>query len=430
MMMTHLLRLWLLLNLLGLIACLPDANDNAPGALFITSEPPDAEVVINGKMRGRTPLTVRDLEPRDHDVIIRKDTYQPIGVVVTIRPRQTINVAQILQPDRRPTDHRLAFISNRDGAYEIWLKDQRSAQGVRWTNERWPRSPIAMDISPDGAYFAVSAQQANDSLTTWLVRAPQVNVVVKPEAAAIRGDLLRYIEWAPDARAVLLKSLVSQTIWQASLNGVVNQIAIPDAPRGVTSAAYTPDGNAIVYSAHDKTWQINLDGTRRKELAFNGAVGNAFLRYSPDGQKIVHVRAQRPNIYSAGELWLMNADGSLPDRLSLIGTHDFDPIWTKDGKRIVFVHRENVEDLQADEDLRRLISNLWVIDLTTRSVRTLTAFQGKRVWEPSLSPDNELVTFISNATGFDEVWSVDFRGGDPQRITNDKATASFPLWLW
>src|SRR5262249_22208793 len=128
--------------------------------------------------------------------------------------------------------------------------------------------------------------------------------------------------------------------------------------------------------------------------------------------------------------WVMNANGSVPRRLSLVGSHDFEPVWTRDGQKIIFVHRENVQDELADQDPSRLVSNLWIIDLATQSLRSLTAFQGKRVRQPSIALDDYTVTFVSNQTGADEIWSVDARGGDPYPLTQDKQTASFPMWLW
>lgn len=420
----------LLLMLLAVLAACGGEGTSANGALFITSMPAGADVFLNGEPRGRTPLTVRDLEPGEYEIVLRQDGYEDAQIISTVKSRQISNVSYTLRSERAPVTHRLAFISNRDGAFDLWTSDEHGGDATRWSAVRWTRAPLQVVLSPDGNNFALSVESAA-GVATWLVSAPRPQAEsLKADARTLGSDVFRVLQWGPDSRSILLKNLVSQTIWIGNLNGNITQVPIPDVPRGVLTAAFAPDGAAIAYVDSDKTWQVALDGTRRQELALNGQAGNTYLRYTRDGRRMAHVRMQRANIYNAGELWIMNANGSVPRRVSLVGSQDFDPVWSRDGQRIVFVHRENVQDELADQDASRLVSNLWLIDLQAQVLRSLTAFQGKRVRQPSLAPDDLTVTFISNQTGSDEIWAVDLRGGDPYPLRQDRASASFPIWLW
>ncbi len=422
-------KYFLLLLMIFVSACAAEGT-STNGALFISSTPSGAEVLLNGKLQGRTPLTVRELEPGDYEVVLRKDGYQDVSIAVSVKPRLTSAIAGTLRADPAPLRHRLAYISNREGAYDVWFKDEGSDNATRWTSLALPRPPLAAALAPDGNFMALSVESPG-GVATWIVTAPQPHSDEgSTEARTVRGDIFRLLQWSPDSRSLLLKNLVSQTIWLGTLSGNVNQILIPDVPRGVLTAAFVPEGGSIAYVDHDKTWLIGLDGTRRQELALNGAAGNTYLRYSRDGRRLAHVRMQRSNIFGAGELWLMNANGSLPRRLSLLGSQDFEPVWSRDGQKIVFVHRENVQETWADEDVVRLVSNLWVIDLASQTLQPLTAFRGKHVRQPSIAPDDQTATFVANQTGYDEIWSVDLNGGEPHPLTHDKASAGFPLWLW
>ncbi len=225
-------------------------------------------------------------------------------------------------------------------------------------------------------------------------------------------------------------AVTAQAIWIAGATGNVTQVRIPEAPRGVLTAGFVPDSGSIAYADFDNTYLLTIDGQRRQEIAPNGREGNTFIRFSRDGRRLVYASMQKQNAYNAGELWLATTDGSDPQKLTLSGAQDFDPIWTGDSRRIVYVHRENTEQPAADIEPALLVSNLWVIDLQTRTQRPLTTFKGKRVRQPSISTDDQRITFICNCNGSDDVWVTDFFGGDPYSLTNDKASASFPMWLW
>lgn len=426
--MTFLLKFFAALFVV--VACEPAAVPIG-GALFVTSAPSGANVVVDDRPRGQTPLTVRDLEAGDHEIVLQLDGYEDTQVIATVKPRQIVNVGGTLRPARRIVGHRLAFVSNRDGAYDIWTANEFGGDMARWTSGRWERSPLLALASVAGTHFAINMEDSR-GLRTWLISAPRPEHLAngEPEMRLLSGDVFRILQWSPDSRSLLLKNLVSQTIWLAGTNGTIAQVRIPDAPRGVLSAGFAPDNTGIVYADTDRTYLIGLDGLRRQELTENGREGNTYLRYSRDGRRMVYVRLQKPNVYNAGELWLLSDFGRDARRLTLGGSQDFDPVWTRDGRHIVYVRRENTDNPRADTDPAALVSNLWVIDLQNQMQRPLTAFKGKRVRHPSISFEDQRITFICSETGADEVWMTDFVGGDPYLLTQDRATASFPMWLW
>ncbi|WP_438951504.1 PEGA domain-containing protein [Porticoccus sp.] len=55
-----------------------------PGHLELTSTPTGAAVLVNGESVGKTPLTVRDLPPGDHQLVVQALRYSPVEETVTI----------------------------------------------------------------------------------------------------------------------------------------------------------------------------------------------------------------------------------------------------------------------------------------------------------------------------------------------------------
>lgn len=424
-------RAWCAVAALVLLAGCADGGVANSGGLYITSSPDGSEVLLNGGTRGRTPLTVRELDPGEYEVVLRKDGFQDTQIVATVRARQISSVSGVLGVARPPVTHRLAFFSNRDGAFDIWTSDEFGADAERWTSVRWPHGPLYSVVSPDRRTFAFNVEAGFGAAATMLMSAPRSRTD-NPEGGirTIGSDIFRILQWSSDSSSLLLKNLVSQTIWVAAQNGNINQVLIPDVPRGVLTAAFSPKSGFLTYVDYERTYSIALDGSRRQDLAVNGSEGNTFLRYSPDGQKLAFMRVQRPNTYNAGELWVTNSDGSGAQRLSVGGSQDFDPIWSHDARLIVFIHRENLESVLADQDPSLLVSNIWMIDQATRTLRPLSKFHGKRARQPSISVDDQRITFVSNESGFDEIWMADLHGTDPYPITHDKRSNLYPMWLW
>src|SRR4029453_1813671 len=142
--------------------------------------------------------------------------------------------------------------------------------------------------------------------------------------------------------------------------------------------AWSPDGSVITFqSSPDRTseqtaiFTIRPDGTGERQLT-SGTTSEGFPSWSPDGTRIAYSAADR--------LWIMDADGSHErprgEECHLPCVADFSPTWSSDGQRIVLVRQEDdgasrhlyVVDPSSGEIDPLTPSEDWVGNPTSRSV--------------------------------------------------------------
>ncbi len=73
------------------------------GQITVRSTPPGAQVTVNGRYSGNTPLDLPDLAPGIYMIHIESDGYLPAGKTVEIAAGDAVNVDMVLQPVEAPT---------------------------------------------------------------------------------------------------------------------------------------------------------------------------------------------------------------------------------------------------------------------------------------------------------------------------------------
>src|SRR5207302_10383 len=119
--------------------------------------------------------------------------------------------------------------------------------------------------------------------------------------------------------------------------------------------------------------------------------------YSPDGSRLAFVstRDGQPEIY------VMDADGTSPSRLTNAPGADGAPSFTADGRAVVF-HSPRAGHRQ-----------IFVQPITSSDAIQLTQEPSDNS-QPSASPDGETIAFVSSRDGSDDIWLMS-RDGSNQR---------------
>jgi TolB protein len=158
--------------------------------------------------------------------------------------------------------------------------------------------------------------------------------------------------------------------------------------------SFSRDGSRILYSHCSDPFNIdffadcdidaiNSDGTGRETILDAGAWLDIRAVYSPDSKRIAF-SSDRGGLQSA--IWMMNADGSKPRRLTKPRLRAFFPDWRPDGRRIIFtdnccVRGSNVWTMRPD--------GKGLMQVTQKHVPSDAAFA-------SYSPDARQIVFLFN----------------------------------
>ena len=192
---------------------------------------------------------------------------------------------------------------------------------------------------------------------------------------------------------------------QMSLSTTTSGSVAPSPPIAFVSDR---DGNREIYV-------MNADGTGPTRLTVDPA-GDVDPDWSPDGSKIAFVSG-RDDTY--GEIYVMNADGSGLNRLTNNAVLDFSPAWSPDGSKIAFVH----DDGCCNAEIYVMNANgTGPVNLTNNP-----AFDAN----PSWSPDGSKIAFRSTRDRNDDLYIMNADGTGLVRVTNDLPDGPFdaqPSW--
>jgi Tol biopolymer transport system component len=106
------------------------------------------------------------------------------------------------------------------------------------------------------------------------------------------------------------------------------------------------------------------------------------------------------------DVYMMQADGSGPTRLTTDPSFDADPAWSPDGTRIAF---------RSDRDGN---PEIYVMNADGSGQTNLTN-EGSEDQEPAWSPDGNKITFASDRDGDSEIFVMNADGSSPVQLTDN-----------
>jgi Tol biopolymer transport system component len=222
-----------------------------------------------------------------------------------------------------------------------------------------------------------------------------------------------FLGWHPKGQHALVKMLDMEItdpgLWLVdTYDGTHKHIEIPKlvAPEGLMAAAISPDGSKIAYSITrgigfgSEIWRTDINGTNHTLIREDQLTVS--LSWSYDGSKIAFMNlVDSPVPFAAAGLWSMNSDGTNQQFLTTMdGGHGQTPLWSKDGQKLFFIARDNLDDVNADYESETLVSSIRSIDVDTHEESVLVPANGARQIDLSLTSDGNLL-FVSNRQGTD-----------------------------
>jgi len=244
--------------------------------------------------------------------------------------------------------------------YQLAVYDRDSGESYD-RSSRWG-SAFRPTLSPDGRWLVYGTRHDTDTglrirdLATgeekWLAYPVQHD----DQESRATLDVLPGMSFTPDSEALVASW--GGRLWRVPVNdagtpggateiplrlryelavGAVVDFDYPieDTPtftvRQIRDAAPSPDGSRIAFTALDRLWVANADGSNPRRLT-DAEVSEHFPAWSPDGRHIVYATWEG----RGGHLYRVPADGgSGAQRLTSEPSSWVTPTWSPDGSRIV-----------------------------------------------------------------------------------------------
>lgn len=323
-----------------------------------------------------TPAAVADAEIAYVSALGREGQINLVAVGGREPPRTLTDETAVYEAlSWSPDGEHIAFTSDRDGDFDIYVLEVTSKRLTRLTDapsaEAWPA------FSPDGERIAFTSDRAG-SFGLYVMRAD--------------GSDVRLLHGDASGRA-------SEPVW-------------------------SPDGDEIAYTwnapgdnpslGNDEVFVVDADGSAPPRNLTNDARPDYAPRWSPDGDRITFVaqRAQGPDI------WVMDADGG--GRRNLTRSPelaDTNPAWSPDGRSIAFL---SFRDDPFAPDVA-------VADVASGSITNLTSSPDLAERAPQWLAGGEWLLFGAAAEGIENLFTAPADGSlPPVAVTANRARDLWP----
>jgi len=228
----------------------------------------------------------------------------------------TNHSGQDYEPAWSPDRTKIAFVSSRDGNYEIYVMNADGTGQTRLTNNGVGDFDPAW--SPDGVKIAWASDR-DGNYEIYVMNADGTGQTRLTNNGA--GET--YPAWSPDGAKIAFTSDRdgNEEIYVMNANGT-GQARLTNNPAHDSDSTWSPDGTKIAFDYGWDIYVMNADGSGQTRLTDNPAL-DVYPAWSPGGSKIAFMSNRDGNY----EIYVMNADGTGQHNLTNDEAYDREPAW-------------------------------------------------------------------------------------------------------
>jgi Tol biopolymer transport system component/DNA-binding winged helix-turn-helix (wHTH) protein len=303
-------------------------------------------------------------------------------------PHQLAKVSGIVYSLRfSPDGRRIRFDLSgpRIDSSSIWEMDA-NGRDIHPLFPEWKESPFQCcgNWSPDGDYYYFVAGRGN-AQAIWVM--PERRSIFRQPAkgsSRLTSGPLRFSSPVPSSdgkRLFVMGEDARVELLRFDLQARRFDSYLPGLSAGPVDFSFDRKWMAYVSYPDMALWRSRVDGSDKMQLTFP-PVRAYEPRWSPDGSRIVFMDVQP---YRPWKICLTSPAGGSPEPLlQRDSTREADPTWTPDGKSIVY----GKFDANGNVAIYRL-------DLTTRKVSSIPDSDG--LYSPRLSPDGRYISALTSS---------------------------------
>ena len=347
----------------------------------------------------------------------RASTTRPAGAAplaaVSLTPLTT-DPGYEGEPTFSPDGQTIAYVSDRTGHFEIFLKQVSGGPDLNITNS--PSDNVQPAFSPDGkqiAFVSTRGQSPNLIYLTFDVPLMGGDIWVMPALGGSARLIARsgnFPSWSPDGSSILYTcgSSFNKKIFRVpSAGGEPREIpiALPgERAQFLLHPRESADGRWILFEAARRIYSVRAGGGEPKLLA-----SGRYPAWGEDSREVLFSNTEPGKNFS---LWKVpfsretGEPGGRPEPLTVGRGRDMQACASRDGSAIAYSALEqtfNIETVSFDPEAGRI----------TGQPKALTEGKNSIFWK-SFSPDGRSLVFLNE----DHIWRLDI-GGKPVQLTED-----------
>lgn len=235
----------------------------------------------------------------DYDIYLMEDVCNPTSTI-----QITVNSASDYSPDLSPDGSRILFASNLDGDWDVYVTNTDGSNVINLTNNS--ADDLYPAWSPDGSQIAFTTNR-DRNWDVYVMNADGSNPIRLTYALEFEGNPT----WSPDGQQIAyVRGLDNdRDIWLMDASGENQQPLITNR-WAQYSPAWSPDGAYIAYVSNQTNPNLPLEG----------------------GTYYPHIHLADPTCTQDDNNWL-ECSRPLP---SATTDTELDPAWLPDGSRLVY----------------------------------------------------------------------------------------------